>query len=205
MEAIVYKCPNCGANVSKEHRNCDYCESPVTIKSFKEVREMPLPLVNKYIRSYTDQIGIDGKPLAFSLGMCQLKLKLYDKAFASFEKAMDDEMGNADAYFYAVVALLKGGKAFLLLRDDADKAVEYLNAACSIDDTKSIYWWLHGYIKEDFFERKFLRAEPKSQACYQTAFEMATEDEDAITTVTFLFDLLGVEFPKALKSFFEIN
>ena len=52
MEIISLKCPNCGASITTQTKQCEYCQSDIMVKSFKNLAEMPLPQVNKYMASY---------------------------------------------------------------------------------------------------------------------------------------------------------
>ena len=77
---------------------------------------MPLPEVNKYAGAYRSALSQhpDNTELNNSIAMCYLKLKLYDKAQASFAKAIEDNFDNSETYFYAAISLLSGKKAFLV-------------------------------------------------------------------------------------------
>lgn len=125
--------------------------------------------------------------------MCYLKLKMYDKAFGAFEKAIEDNFDNPETYFYAAVALLGGQKAFLTPRPKIDKIEEMLNAAVSIEP-RGIFYLFWAYIKQDYFKRKFLRTTPDYLAMLATAKEYGYSDLDREN----LFAILGVECPAAL-------
>ena len=152
VEALC--CPNCGAALTLDQKNCDYCGSPVLITTFADLGDMGLPLVSKYARCYEGMSG--GGEVNKALGLCCLKLKLYDKAIAAFDRAIDANLGDSEVYFYAAAALLKGKKPFLHLRPTIDKIVEYLNTAIMLED-RGIYHYFLAYIKKDYFARKFFR------------------------------------------------
>ncbi len=89
MEIISLSCPNCGAPVSTRQNNCEYCQSPVIITSFTNIADMPLPQISKYADSYKKTLAEnpDSQNLNLSIGICYLRLKMYEKASASFEKS----------------------------------------------------------------------------------------------------------------------
>ena len=153
---------------------------------------MPLPKVNKYANSYKKELSEnpEDKTLNTSIAMCYLKLKMYDKALPAFEKAIEDNFDNSESYFYAAVCLLKGKKAFLAQRSDIDKIEEYINAANMIEP-RGIYHYFWAYIKQDFFERKFLNTTPTYEECLMNAEQMGTSQYDK----DMLFELLGVGKP----------
>jgi tetratricopeptide (TPR) repeat protein len=125
--------------------------------------------------------------------MCYLKLKLYDKAAENFEKAIADNFENSETFFYAAVNLLKGKKAFVAQRADIDKILEYLNAALMIEP-KGIYYYFLAYIKQDYFERKYLNISPN----WQETLQMAIESNLSPTEMEHLSELLQVEMPNLM-------
>jgi tetratricopeptide (TPR) repeat protein len=154
----------------------------------------PLEL-NKYANAYRKELvnNPDNKDFNTSIAFCYLKLKLYDKAFPAFEKAMEDNFDNAETFFYAAVSLLKGKKAFVAPRADIDKALEYTNAALMIDP-KGIYYYFLAYIKYDYFERKYLNIAPKWEDDFVTALEAGVSHDEVIQ----LYEILQVEIPERL-------
>lgn len=191
-KTIDLTCPGCGAPVSINQKVCEYCDRPVLISSFNSVYSMSLADINKYKKSYIQALGDnpDNPLINSSIAMCYLKLRLYDKALESFEKAIEDDFDNSETYFYAAVSLLKGKKAFLTSRVDINKAIEYINAALMIEP-KGIYYYFLAYIKYDFFERKFLNTTPDFKDCYYQAMTLGTSDYD----INMLFDILNVSKP----------
>ena len=135
MEVIILKCPNCGAAVSTEQTKCQYCKKPVLIQRYEEAAEMPALQLNKYAAAYrkTLEENPNNREINLSVGACYLKLKMYDKALESLEKAMQDNFEDAEPYYLGAVALLQGRKAFVAQRVAIDKALEYLNAAVMIN------------------------------------------------------------------------
>ncbi len=162
-QIVGMKCPMCGAPIAVDEKECSYCMSPVVITTFNSVYSMPLPQVNKYAGAYKNSLELEPGNAALnnSAAMCYLKLKLYDKAAAAFEKAIEDNFDNSETYFYAAVSLLKGNKPFLHNREEIQKILDYLNAAIAIEE-RGIYYYFMAYIKKDYFERKFLISNPKS-------------------------------------------
>lgn len=187
-------CPACGFNVSMGDSECP-AGHPIHITNFSSVYDMPAPMVNKYANTYRKDLAgdPDNKELNHSLGICFLKLKIYDKALLAFEKAMEDNFDNSESFFYAAVCVLKGRKAFLCMRPEIDKIEEYINAAIMIEP-RGIYYYLLAYIKYDYFARKCFRTSPT----YQEALRSASEYGYSPTDVKQLFDLLGVEKPSCL-------
>ena len=100
-QVIALNCPNCGAAVDTGQKTCIFCKQPVIISTFNSVYSMPVPLVNKYAGTYKQVLSSDpdNKEINNSIAMCYLKLKLYDKALGSFEKALEDNFDNSETFF----------------------------------------------------------------------------------------------------------
>lgn len=113
--AQSYECPGCGSLVSPDQKKCAYCDNPVIIHSIGAISTFNPLQLNKYATSYRKQLAAqpDDRELNRSMGICYLKLKLYDKANEAFDKAVTDNFEDADSYFYAAVGLLQGKKAFV--------------------------------------------------------------------------------------------
>lgn len=194
-KVISLKCPNCKFGVSSDQIKCPACKKDIMIVSYSSLQSMSPPEVNKYANAYREELAANpnNKDLNISIAMCYLKLKLYDKALPAFEKAMEDNFDNSEVFFYAAVTLLKGQKAFVAQRANIDKILEYLNAANMIE-TKAIYHYFLAYIKQDYFDRKYLNIAPNWKDELATALEIGLTEEE----VNQMFELMGVEQPACL-------
>jgi tetratricopeptide (TPR) repeat protein len=194
-QLIDLSCPGCGARVTTGQNECQYCFGPIVISTFKSVHSMTMPEVNKYANEYRKGLieNPESKELNASIAFCYLKLKLYDKALASFEKAIVDNFDNSEIYFYAAISLLQGNKAFLTQRPTIDKIEEYINAALMIEP-KGIYYYFWSYIKYDYFNRKFFNTKPT----YQEALQMATDNGVSEFDKEQFFSILSVPKPDCI-------
>jgi len=194
-KVVDIKCPNCGAAVDTSQRTCKFCKQPVIISSFTSVYDMPMPLINQYANAYRKALADspEDKDINNSIAMCYLKLKLYDKALAAFEKAIEDNFDNSETFFYAAICLLGGKKAFLVQRPEIDKIEEYINAALMIEP-RGIYHYFWAYIKYDYFNRKFFNTSPT----YQEALDMANGAGVSPHDIEQLYGILGVTRPEIL-------
>ncbi len=167
----------------------------VLLPSFDALSTMPPAEINKRALMYCKELGStpDDRELNTSLAFCYLKLKLYDKALACFEKATDGNYEDAEAYFYAAAALLKGKKAFLTPRAVIDKIEEYIQAAIMINP-KGIYYYLWAYIRYDHHFRKSYRMDPN----YQALLLQAKQHGVSTAEITKLYGVLGLERPSCL-------
>ncbi len=126
----------------------------------------------------------------FCAGMCYLKFRLYEKALQCFESAINADLNNSDAYFFTAVSELNGKKPFVHKRDTIAN-IEYLIKAAIAIEPKGIYYYFWGYIKYDYFERKYLNSIPTYKEC------LTKSEEHRVTALDkkMLFDILGVDKP----------
>lgn len=191
QQVLNLTCPGCGAQVEVGMKECPYGH-PVTISTFNSVYSIPLPVVNKYANTYKTKLNEEPTDMNSlkSIAFCYLKLKLYNKALESFEKALEENFDNAELYFYAAVCLLEGKKAFLQQRSTIDKALEYISAAIMIEP-RGIFYYFMAYIKYDYFKRKFLNVSPNYQETLAIAEEYGYSEFDTVQ----LYSVLGVDKP----------
>ena len=144
---------------------------------------------------YKQGLSIDpnNRELNNSIGMCYLKLKLYDNALRAFAKAIEENFDNSETFFYAAICLLKGQKAFLAQRPTIDKIEEYINAANMIEP-KGIYYYFLAYIKFDYFSRKFFNTKPTYQEAYAEAVQKGLSPFD----IEQLYSILSVNRPDCI-------
>ena len=189
------KCRSCGAAADIGQTKCRFCKQPVMVSTFNSVYSMPMPMVNQYAAAYREalQNEPDAKDLNISIAMCYLKPKLYDKALAALEKAMEENFDNSETFFYAAICLLGGKKAFLAQRTEIDKIEEYINAALAIEP-RGIYHYLQAYIKYDYFSRKFFNTSPT----YKEALENAKSAGVSPHDIEQLYGILGVQRPETI-------
>ena len=187
MEIISMNCPNCGASVTTQVKQCEYCMSDILIRSFRNLSSMPLPQVNKYMANYRTASAEhpSHKDVNLSTGLCFLRLKKYDQALEYFEKAQADNFEDAAPFFYAAVCRLKGRKPFLCSRQEIDQMETDINAAISIEPSVEQYYFL-SYIGRDYFERKYLNHEPSWKSLMEEAVNngLSSADVEEFHTMT---------------------
>ncbi|MBR4838711.1 MAG: tetratricopeptide repeat protein [Bacteroidales bacterium] len=193
---LELECPGCGRPLSTDMKECPACHRPVVISSLNNVDALSMLEINKYASAYQKALATDpaNNKINGALAMCFLKLKLYDKAIAAFDKAIVDNFDNSETYFWAAVAMLKGRKAFVCQRSEIDKAEEFINAAIMIEP-KGIYYYYWAYLRYDYYNRKFLRVQPD----YKTLVAEACQNNVSNGDINQLFTVLGVEQPEAIR------
>ena len=118
--------------VSVETKVCEYCSSSITIRT-----------VNNIFPSFNEKKSTDifeqPQKQDLSVAVHFLKAKLFERAIAFCESAIQEDFNNSDAHFYAAIALLKGKRPFLASASAIKKIEEYLQAAIAIEPKGSYY------------------------------------------------------------------
>lgn len=194
-QVLDMKCPGCGAPSGMGESTCKFCGRPIIISTFQSVYSMPMPELNRYAGAYQEALksNPDNVQLNRSVAMCYLKLGLYDKAEAAFEKAVEQDFDNSETYFYAAVCLLKGKRPFMTPKPVIEKIETYLNAALQVEP-KGIYYYFLCYIKYDFYFNKRLNTSPN----YQEALQQALQAGLSVYDVEQLYAILKTEKPACL-------
>ena len=195
VQIVEINCPGCGAPVALETTKCKYCSRPIVIKTFNDMNEFPPLMLNKYASSYKKQLqdNPDNIEMNMSIDMCYLKFKMYDEAYKSFAKAVEDNFEYSETYFYAAISLLKGKKAFLAPRTVIDKIEEYIQAAIMIEP-RGIYYYFWAYIRYDHHFRKSYRMSPNYQELLTQAKQRGLTQMD----IAELYKILEVQRPDVL-------
>lgn len=192
MEIKQLTCRGCGEPVSVDMKKCPYCKGPITITTFQNVNDIPYEKFRNYTVSYENSMRqtADKFESSRALAFCYLKLKMYGKAVPCFEQAISENINDSDLFFYAAICLLKGKRPYQTNKKVIDQIIEYLNAACMIED-KGIYHYFLAYVKFDFYDLKKLRIFPNAIEEMNTAQYIGVSPTDAYE----LFQLLGTPIP----------
>jgi hypothetical protein len=158
MQVVDLKCPGCGNPCSTSQAHCDQCGRQLVITSFSTLHTITPGEVQDYVSSYTGALDGNEKDPALNsaVGMCFLKLGLYDEAQSHFETALSGSLNNSETYFYTAVALLQGRKPFTQPIATIRKCEGYCAAAARLEP-RGIYYLALAWITADFYERKFLK------------------------------------------------
>lgn len=184
IESVGLRCPNCGAPISVDMKVCEYCNSPVVVRTVNDIFSAANGVGN-------ETNSVSSREMALAAGF--LKAKSYDRAIAVFESVIQKDFGNADAYFYAAVAALKGKRPFLASPNAIKKAEEYLQTAIAIEP-KGVYYYLWSYIRLDHHFKKFYKASPDYRELHSMAVNAGLSQAD----VKELFSTLDVEKPSEI-------
>ena len=191
-EVVDLECPGCGYQVTTNTKQCPQCYREIVITNFEGVASLADEDARKYTNKYRKVLSNhpDQPELNLTMAFCFLKLRLYDKALPYFEKAIEDNIENSEAYFYAGVTMLHGKRPFLVPKSIINKIEEYISASIEIEP-KGIYYYFLAYIKKDFYEKKCFCTSPTSQEVMTMAAEAGLNRQD----ITKFWEVLSTERP----------
>ncbi|MDL2307562.1 zinc ribbon domain-containing protein [Desulfovibrio sp. OttesenSCG-928-C06] len=195
MQVADLNCPGCNAALSASTRECPYCGRSIVINSFNMIAACTAGELRTNINAFQSGLAVQPNDCALNLStaFCFLKLKLYDNALGYFEKAIEDNIINSEAYFYYALAMLKGNKAFTTPKKDIDKAISLTNAAIALEP-RGIYHYFLAYLKYDFYERKCLNIKPG----YAAELEESRRNNICNGDIASIFEILDREVPEAI-------
>lgn len=187
-EVIVKVCPSCGAPVEITSNICDYCGAAYYIQSIHSLVAVDKKGITKYIELYKKKLAerASDSEAAKALGICYVKLSMYDFALKKFKDLIEESLDDSDIYFYASICLMKGKRPFLVPLKSIKEIEVYLEAASMISPGNPSYYYAQGLIKQDYYERKFLKTMPTANDLFSEAMDYNLTDVDKQTVTTLL-------------------
>ncbi len=123
-------------------------------------------------------------------GIRFLNRKMFAQALACFEKVINEDISEPDAYFYAAVAKLEGKRPFMISRNMINEIEKYIESAIAYGE-HAVYYCFYAYLKLDYYEKKMLKTPLTHKELLATAKSLGITDEE----ITELFELLGTQKP----------
>jgi pentatricopeptide repeat protein len=199
-KVLALNCPGCKQPVTTDQVKCRFCKRQIIIQRISDIQAMPAAERSDYMNTYKSIAAENPahKGLNGALAVCYINMKMYDKALDVFNKIMDDNVDNPDLFFNTAVCHLRGKKPFQCQRADIDAAIKYVNGANSLKPNAINHLFL-SYIKQDYFERKYLQISPS----WRDELEAADSYGANETTVKELSDALNVQLPEEITKRFE--
>ena len=111
-------------------------------------------------------------------GVRFLTTKMYAQAQACFEKAIQENLSDPEAYFYAAIAKLEGKRPFLASRTAISDIERYIEAALMYGE-RGVYYYFYAYVKYDYYEKKMLKSKPLFADLLAKAKELGVDDAES--------------------------
>lgn len=111
-------------------------------------------------------------------GVRFLTMKMYAQAQACFEKAIQENLSDPEAYFYGAIAKLEGKRPFLASRTAISDIERYIEAALMYGE-RGVYYYFYAYVKYDYYEKKLLKSKPLFADLLAKAKELGVDDAES--------------------------
>lgn len=175
-QTLQANCRCCGAVVQATEIQCTYCENPIRITTLRSAAELSKPLLMKYLQNY-ESAGPEGNSSHIALGLIYLQIGQFSHAKDRFNKVIESDPINSEAYFYRAIAVLQNKKPFLCSRSLIDEALCDLDAAYEIEQ-QAVYKYVSALIRYDYFHRKKFRIQPDFTDEFEIAKSMGIGSGD---------------------------
>ena len=111
---VSLECPGCGASASRGQDVCGFCNGPIIIFECRSIISIELSKISQYAQSYREaqQADASDSEIAASLGICYLRLGLYEEAERALNRAVGLDTGNSEVFFCIAACALRGRRPF---------------------------------------------------------------------------------------------
>lgn len=185
--SLVIKCSRCEFETElqskDEVKKCKSCKAYIIVQntfeaetlSSVEKMKQQMNLLAALNRGSLDQDSKD--MLNNSLGLIALESKSYLIAQKHFQKAVDENPDNAEAYYYHSLSLLNGQRPFLNSRNLIDQLIQNMDFALSLG-MKGKYAYLKALLIHDFYILKSFRYPESVSSVLEIANALGVTDEE---------------------------
>ncbi len=162
----VSECPQCGAAATPSDRKCGYCKAEFFVTSLAYLGSFDSSGVGKYLKHYKELSRRDPHDTEglLGLGLCYLQMGTYPFSQKCFEQIIEASPDVSQAYYYYVLASIKGRRLMTLSLNEARQYENYLNTATQIDAEIPQYKLLLAMLKRDYYETNGMKVPAPSIA-----------------------------------------
>ena len=156
MPAVAQTCSQCGWSFDTEalQRNtCKKCKSAILVTSVAYLEKFDKPAIQKYIARYTQALKADpqNSDALLAIGICYLKLGLFDLADRFLRDLIDAHPANPLGYYYRGICILRGKRPRTASLPVIQESEHLIGAAMELDPTNGRYDILLAAIRHDYY------------------------------------------------------
>ncbi len=162
MDAIAQICSQCGWSFDVDalrSNACKKCKSAILVTSVAYLEKFERPEIQKYISQYSATLKEDpeNRDALLALGICYLKLGLFDLADKFLGTVIDAHPAEPSGYYYRAICILKGKRPRIATLSVIREAEQLISAALELDSTNGRYDILLAAIRYDYYVLNGLR------------------------------------------------
>ncbi|MCI2147974.1 tetratricopeptide repeat protein [Bifidobacterium crudilactis] len=153
-------CPGCGASVSLEDKNCQYCGRKLTFTAtdFKAVRKATFTDSRKFLEAYKSALkeSPSNPDILASLGFTLLDSEQFSEAADKLEAAISNGADNPDVVFHAALARFRAKKPFQIKLKEATSIIQTVDVAIGMIPSPQ-YLYAKARLVRVLFEQRYLK------------------------------------------------
>lgn len=155
-EAAAQTCSQCGWSFDVEalqKNTCKKCKSAILVVSMAYLEKFEKPAVQKYIAQYSKTLKAnpEDRDALMAIGICYLKLGLFDLCDKFLRTLIDTHPDDATGYYYRAVSVFKGKRPRTASMPVVREAEQLLATATELDPANGRYDATLALIRHDYY------------------------------------------------------
>ncbi len=153
---MAQTCSQCGWSFDTEalqKNTCKKCRSAILVTSVAYLEKFDKPAIQKYIVQYTQALKADpqGRDALLAVGICYLKLGLFDLADRFLCQLIDAHAADPSGYYYRGICILRGKRPRIASLPVIREAEQLIGTALELDPANGRYDVLLAAIRHDYY------------------------------------------------------
>jgi tetratricopeptide (TPR) repeat protein len=162
-------CPQCGWTFDTEAlqaNTCKKCRSALLVTSVAYLEKFDRPAIQKYIAHYSEVLKRDAEnsDALLSMGLCYLRLGLFDLADKYLNRLIEGHPEGASGYYYKAIASFKGHRPRLVTLTSIRAAEQLLLTAMQLETGNARNDLVLAAMRHDYYVLNGLRVPEPSIA-----------------------------------------
>jgi tetratricopeptide (TPR) repeat protein len=149
-------CSQCGWSFDMEalkKNTCKKCQSVILVCSVAYLEKFEKPAIQKYITQYSQTLKSDPQnhDALLAIGICYLKLGLYEISEKFFDKIIDLHPISPSGYYYRAICIFKGNRPRIASLPLTRKAEQLIKTSIELEPGNGCYSIVLAAIKHDYY------------------------------------------------------
>ena len=155
-------CPQCGWTFDTEalqNNTCKKCRSALLITSVAYLEKFDRPAIQKYVSRYNELLksAPENRDALLSLGVCYLRLGLFDLADKFLARLVNAHPEDAAGYYYKAICCLKGRRPRTVSLNAIREAEQLILTAIVLEPGNARHDLLLAAVRHDYYILNGLR------------------------------------------------
>lgn len=175
MNAVAFCCSQCGWAFDADalqKNTCRKCKSAVLVTSVSYLEKFEKPAIQKYIAQYSQTLKSkpEDRDALLAIGICYLKLGLYDLSDRYLHQLVDAHPADPAGYYYSAISTLKGKRPRIVSLPTIRDSEKLVSTALELDPANGRYEILLAVLRYDYYVLNGMRVpEPTPQELLNSA------------------------------------